>query len=87
MLLMIYALHYGQLSQRFVCSPPFASLQGRLPEDGPNWHLNKLKPWKVPDAMALGTKHKRNAMSLKDPFQKVIMKDSRHSTWIQVWIL
>ena len=50
----------------------FFYLQGRLPEDTPNWHLNKLKPWKTPDAMALGNKHKLDALSLSDPFKKVM---------------
>eukprot|EP00951_Prasinocladus_malaysianus_P014001 scaffold106432_cov23-Prasinocladus_malaysianus.AAC.1 len=45
--------------------------QGRLPEDDPNWHLQRLKPWKATDAMARGHKHKQNAASMSDPFQKL----------------
>jgi len=40
-------------------------------EEDPNWHMKKLKPWKVRDAMALGHKYKQNAAGITDPFKKV----------------
>mmetsp|Transcript_28965 Transcript_28965/g.81572 ORF Transcript_28965/g.81572 Transcript_28965/m.81572 type:complete len:262 (-) Transcript_28965:422-1207(-) len=49
----------------------FLRQKGRLPEDTPNWHLNKLKPWKAPDALSLGNQHKQRAGTVADPFKKV----------------
>lgn len=46
--------------------------KGLLPKDDDvNWHLKKLKPWRLGDAMSRGYKFKQNAANITDPFKKV----------------
>ena len=45
--------------------------QNKLPEKDPNWHIGRLKPWMVEDAMNLGLQYKEAGMTHRDPFQRV----------------